>query len=341
MSMETEGAWVHNGTAVGGSFAAKRSECTSETSGGVVYSLGKTELDTVDSDSNGVVDDEDYGPAGAAGDFRHAVPIGMRFNSLLSKTTTYASAQKITVPDTDIALHASDTIAPTAPASLFVTPGSYKNTLTWGTATDGGGSGVASYRVYRWTASPESVHTMPRQVVTSTVPAVTSFEDLDVDRGVEYFYEVRAVDTSTNVGPRSEQGSGAPFGEPVAERTYGSDRYATALAISASTFAPSSVTTAVVATGKDFPDALSASGLAGAYSSPVLLVGSSVTASLTEELDRLGVTDVVDAGAPCAHHQRALGHQWSDLVAQHHERDHRGQHGCRLGGRHDEPQRDA
>jgi len=296
MSMETDGAWVHNGTVVGGSFAAKRSECTSETSSGVVYSLGKTELDLVDSDSNSTVDDEDYGPTGAAADFRHAVPVGMNFNMLLSKTTTYASSQKITVPDTDIALNAADMVAPTAPASLLVTPDSYKNTVTWGAASDGGGSGIAGYRVYRWTASPSPAYTMSRQVVTSTVPAVMSFEDLDVDRGVEYFYEVRAVDASTNVGPRSAQGSGIPIGEPVAERTSGSDRYATALAISAATFAPSSVTTAVVATGKDFPDALSASGLAGAYSSPVLLVGNSVTASLTAELDRLGVTDVVIVG---------------------------------------------
>lgn len=296
MAMESEGAWVHNSTAVSGTLAGRRSECTSETSSSVIYALGKTELDLVDSDSNRIVDDEDYGPAGAAGDFRHAVPVGMTFNMLLIKTTTYASAQKITVPDTDIALNAADMVAPTAPASLLVTAGSYKNTLSWGAATDGGGSGIAGYRVYRWTASPSDAYTMPREVVTSTVPAVTSFEDTDVDRGVQYFYEVRAIDASTNVGPRSESGSGIPFGEPTTERTFGSDRYATALAISAATFAPSSVTTAVVATGKDFPDALSASGLAGAYSSPVLLVGNSVTASLTAELDRLGVTDVVIIG---------------------------------------------
>ncbi|MGB4592461.1 MAG: cell wall-binding repeat-containing protein, partial [Coriobacteriia bacterium] len=46
--------------------------------------------------------------------------------------------------------------------------------------------------------------------------------------------------------------------------------------------ASGNVTTAVVATGRDFPDALAASGLAGAYGSPVLLVGDTVSATLTD-----------------------------------------------------------
>jgi len=295
MPMTTSGAWVHNGTTVGGSFAGKRVECTSEASSGIIYSLGKTETDAVDSDSNEIVDDEDYGPAGAAGDFRQAVPVGMTFKTLLSKTTTYATAE-ITVADTDIALNADDRVAPTAPSSLLVTPGAYRNDVAWGAASDAGGSGLAGYRVYRWEDSPYSEYTLPKTVIAATASDVTTFTDTNVVRGTEYFYEVRAVDASTNVGPRSALGAGIPIGEPAVERTCGSDRYATALAISAATFAPSSVTTAVVATGKDFPDALSASGLAGAYSSPVLLVGNSVTASLTAELDRLGVTDVVIIG---------------------------------------------
>lgn len=297
IDMKTAGAWAHNGIAVSpSSLYAKRSACTSETSSAVVYSLGKTELDLVDNDDNGVVDDENYGPAGSLGDFRHALPLGMRFNVILSTATTWASAQELTVADTDIALGATDMVAPTAPASLIVEPGTYQNSLTWGAATDSGGSGLAGYNVYRWEDSGSPLYTLPKTLIATPTAGVTTFTDEDVYKGGEYFYEVRAVDAATNVGPRSSQASGVPFGMKETLRASGTTRYTTAVAISEANFPPSSVTTAVVATGKDFPDALSASGLAGVYGSPVLLVGDSVTASLTAELDRLGVTDVVLIG---------------------------------------------
>lgn len=55
------------------------------------------------------------------------------------------------------------------------------------------------------------------------------------------------------------------------ERIYGADRYETAVAIASEHFTSADVTTAVIATGQSFADALSASGLAGAYDSPLLL----------------------------------------------------------------------
>jgi putative cell wall-binding protein len=301
LNMATGGAWVHNGTTIASNLGNKRVECTMESSSSAIYSLAKTETDAIDSDSDGVVDNEDYGPVGKAGDFRLAVPISMPFDALLSRTTTYAASQIISVADTDIALTASDQVAPSAPSALTVTPGVYSNQLEWGTATDSGGSGLSGYRVYRWTASGSASYTLPRAVVATVAADVTSYSDTGLTAGTEYFYEVRAVDTATNVGPRSVMRSGVPtVTPPVApevDRTFGEDRYATAIAISQSTFAPSSVTTAVVATGKNFPDALSAAGLAGVYDSPILLVRDSVTASLTAELDRLGVTDVVLIGS--------------------------------------------
>ncbi|MDZ4167595.1 MAG: cell wall-binding repeat-containing protein, partial [Coriobacteriia bacterium] len=79
-------------------------------------------------------------------------------------------------------------------------------------------------------------------------------------------------------------------------RDWGTDRYATALAISRIAFADDSVETVVIATGAAFPDALAASGLAGVHGSPLLLVGAAVTADLIDELDRLGTTSVVLIG---------------------------------------------
>ncbi len=80
------------------------------------------------------------------------------------------------------------------------------------------------------------------------------------------------------------------------ERLAGADRYATAHEISRGTWADGTADTAVLATGGDFPDALSASGLAGALDAPLLLVGTEVTSALTDELGRLGVTDVYLVG---------------------------------------------
>ncbi len=192
---------------------------------------------------------------------------------------------------------AADTEPPSACANATATAGSESVTINWDAATDSGGAGVSSYNVYRWTATPSASYTVPKVLIGSTPAGVTEFTNSGLTKGVEFFYEVRAVDASTNVGPRSATVSGTPLGLLETSRTAGSDRYATAIALSSSTFADSSVTTAVVATGRDFPDALSASGLAGVYDSPVLLVGSSVTASLTAELDRLGVQDVVLIGS--------------------------------------------
>ncbi len=84
-------------------------------------------------------------------------------------------------------------------------------------------------------------------------------------------------------------------------RRSGSDRYATAVSLSASTYEAGSVGTVVVATGENFPDALSAAGLAGAYGSPVLLTR---TASLPDivlaEIRRLGAHNAVIVGGPPA-----------------------------------------
>lgn len=85
------------------------------------------------------------------------------------------------------------------------------------------------------------------------------------------------------------------------DRLAGATRYGTAAAISAEG-AFADATTAILATGENFPDALAASGLAGSDSpAPILLT---TTASLSEEalaaLDDLGVTDVTVVGGTAA-----------------------------------------
>ena len=82
------------------------------------------------------------------------------------------------------------------------------------------------------------------------------------------------------------------------ERVFGADRYATAAAVSARYFAPG-VATVHVATGVNFPDALSAGAAAARSGGPVLLVGtSSIPPATGLELARLRPATIVVAGGP-------------------------------------------
>lgn len=77
----------------------------------------------------------------------------------------------------------------------------------------------------------------------------------------------------------------------------GADRYSTGLQISKGTFTSSS--SVILASGRAFPDALAATGVAGKLDAPVILVDgnqSSVPAAVLTELQRLGTNDVIIAG---------------------------------------------
>lgn len=81
----------------------------------------------------------------------------------------------------------------------------------------------------------------------------------------------------------------------------GTNRYATGLQIVAGVFDKSS--TAILASGRAFPDALAATGVAGKLGAPVILVDgvqSTIPSNTLNELIRLGVKDVIIAGGPGA-----------------------------------------
>jgi putative cell wall-binding protein len=76
-------------------------------------------------------------------------------------------------------------------------------------------------------------------------------------------------------------------------RIAGNDRYDTSAKLSESVFGDMSVANIVVASGADFPDALSASGLAGTVGSPILLVAKdSVPSAIADEITRIASDDV-------------------------------------------------
>ena len=81
-------------------------------------------------------------------------------------------------------------------------------------------------------------------------------------------------------------------------RIAGDDRYATSAAMSAATFAPG-VPVVFIATGDNFPDALSAGPAASAAGGPILLVRpNAVPAVIATELRRLAPARIVVLGGP-------------------------------------------
>lgn len=91
--------------------------------------------------------------------------------------------------------------------------------------------------------------------------------------------------------------SGAP---PEVVRRAGTDRYATAVAISQASASPG-VATAYVASGTAFADALAAAPVAGAAKAPILLVPSSTVPDVVRtELQRLHPGQIVVLGGPAA-----------------------------------------
>jgi subtilisin family serine protease len=151
-------------------------------------------------------------------------------------------------------------------------------------ATDDGGSGVATTR-YRLDGGTEVTGT--EVAVTAYGPHTLSYRSIDNAGNAERTVTV-AFSVLDSIGP------------DVA-RIYGTGRYETCVALSAATYASGSVPTVVMASGEDFADALSASALAGAYGSPLLLTAKAALPAVVEsEIGRLGATRVLLVGGTAA-----------------------------------------
>jgi putative cell wall-binding protein len=176
---------------------------------------------------------------------------------------------------TDTALVKVDTLAPTTTST--VQP-SYTGPATISVTGADPVSGIG-HTFYKLDAGSVTTYTAP--IVVDT-PGAHSLR----------FY-------STDVAGNTEATKTAPaFTVSAAqEEVAGGTRYDTAVAASRSSFATGSVTTVVIATGADYPDALSAAALAGAYEGPVLLTAkNALLAAVSAEIDRLGATRAVIVG---------------------------------------------
>jgi putative cell wall-binding protein len=82
-------------------------------------------------------------------------------------------------------------------------------------------------------------------------------------------------------------------------RSSASDRYGTAVTVSRESF--DAADAVILATGADYPDALSAAGLAGSYGAPLLLTRpTDLPTVVRDEIVRLGATKVVIVGGMMA-----------------------------------------
>jgi len=205
------GSWVHNGSATGAGVAAE-ARLTDDAST-TVLGLYRTEGQLVDEDANGVIDDEDFGPAGSEGDFRLSVAATDTVSVLLSGSPWAPGSPFSPGPaDTDLAVGAADHTAPSAPGPLSVVSGDATASIMWSAATDD--DGVAGYHVYRWSPIPALTGTVNYTPFHSRVATLgtgaRSFTDSGLTNGVTYNYEVRAFDAATNVGPRSTTATATP-----------------------------------------------------------------------------------------------------------------------------------
>ena len=225
LDMKTTGSWVHNGVAI---YTGGLTRAEVDATSAIGASHGNT-LALFQTEDNGCADGNDtIIPAAAfTGGFRlwtqvpnpgyNATNVGGDYYVALNRKTLtavtpnagYTGATHFAAPpvDTDVAAGATDMTPPVAPASLTALGGQTSIALTWPAATDD--TAVTAYRVYRWAAAPEGALYSPKHELIATVtPAGNgsgSYADSDaaLASGTLYYYEVRAVDAASNIGPRS------------------------------------------------------------------------------------------------------------------------------------------
>lgn len=111
----------------------------------------------------------------------------------------------------------------------------------------------------------------------------------------------------------------SPGGDTTFTRLAGGDRYATAAALSQARFGPG-VSTAFVATGGSFPDALAGSPAAAMANGPILLTArDGLPAATANELARLRPARIVILGGPGVVSERVAG-QLAGYASSHLER---------------------
>ena len=172
------------------------------------------------------------------------------------------------------------------------------------TPTGLGGSAASTSQInLAWNASAGATsYGVYRDGGLVGTPTGTTFSDTGLAAGTSYSYTVDAANASGR-SPRSAAVSIQTMADPAVRdvgRIFGPNRYATAAELSKVRFpTPPSTLNVFVATGLNFPDALSAAPAAGFLDGPILLVTTSgIPAETKTELTRLGPSKIYVVGGP-------------------------------------------
>ena len=157
--------------------------------------------------------------------------------------------------------------------------------VAWSAPSSNGGATITSYTAI----SAPGLKTCTTSGLSCTVPGLTN--------GVAYTFTVKATNVAGSGPASSPTTSVVPA--PRVTRLSGPDRFATAAAISAATFAPGA-DVAYIANAFNFPDALAGAAAAGTIKGPVLLaaIGLPLNPATIAELTRLQPKRIVVLGGP-------------------------------------------
>jgi subtilisin family serine protease len=179
-----------------------------------------------------------------------------------------------------------DKRTPDAPTGVEAFNVNYGASLQWDLPDD---ESVVGWNVYVATASG-GPWSKANEDGLATVPELYV---RGLEAGVKHFFKVTAVDGVGNESAASDVVSTTP-GEGVV-RQFGATRYQTAIEVCKASF--DSADTVVLVSGAAFPDALSASALAGTYGAPILLTEPTrLTPGVGAEIARLGASRVIIVG---------------------------------------------
>ncbi|MGI6216178.1 MAG: S8 family serine peptidase [Coriobacteriales bacterium] len=173
------------------------------------------------------------------------------------------------------------------PDGITATAASGSVDVTWGDTP-----AATSFNVYRATGNTDDANwTLVGTVTSDEISDSTyTFSDTDVESGVPYYYKVvpyGTLDGESYEGNVSDVAV-AIYMDPVTVLS-GSDRYGTLSKIvdlfnAEQSISDSQTSTVIVASGENYPDALSASGLAGVQSAPIVTVKSDEIPDSSEEI---------------------------------------------------------
>ena len=162
---------------------------------------------------------------------------GNHFDGKNSYQTYYTNSWKTSTGDDlymTLLLHVYTT-SPGAPTGLTPTAGDSQISLSWTAPASNGGSPITGYNIYRSTTSGTEGSTP----VTTVDPATTTYDDIGLTNGQQYFYTVSAVNS---VGTSSAStASSTPVSSLIVSASPPGETYSSSQSVTLTASAPGTI----------------------------------------------------------------------------------------------------